>query len=93
MIFFYDERLFFGFCIIPPSQTPDGTESFPGRSGVGQAPASVVLAGFGRSPEPVTAFTLCILAYYVGMRARFMKVPRVAGVIWLRASAIPCTDR
>ncbi|MEB4459034.1 hypothetical protein P9162_29165, partial [Klebsiella pneumoniae] len=50
-LFFTTSGFFFGFCIIPPSQTPDGTEMFSGtRRRWTSASASVVLAGFGAQP-------------------------------------------
>ncbi|MDL2087870.1 hypothetical protein, partial [Klebsiella pneumoniae] len=50
-LFFTTSGFFFGFCIIPPSQTPDGTEKFSGSlRRWTSASASVVLAGFGAQP-------------------------------------------
>ncbi|MEX0635088.1 hypothetical protein M8494_38075 [Serratia ureilytica] len=41
--------------------------------------AAVVLAGFGRSPEPSIALAECILAKHVMTEWQFMKVLHVTG--------------
>ncbi len=82
--FFTTSGFFFGFCIIPPSQTPDGWKSFPGRSGVGQR-QRVSGSGFRGAALVRLAFTLCILAYYVGMSTIHESASCGGCDMWLRS--------